>query len=271
MEFKPYDFTVLMSVYDKADPHSLQIAIDSIYSNSLQPIETILVVDGPVNSTLDHVITSLLRRYVISCYRLPCNVGLSSALNFGLDFVRTPWIARADADDFNLPTRFAAQMHYARLGFDLIGSQIQEVDSSGAISGIRRLPCLHNTIIKFAARRNPFNHMTVVYRTALIKKCGGYPSIYLREDYGLWASSINAGALLVNVDQNLVVATAGSGMVNRRRGFHSASAEIKLQLHLVRCRLKSFPMSVVDFFLRFSLLLLPPFALRVIYRMFLRT
>jgi hypothetical protein len=34
-------------------------------------------------------------------------------LNYGLSFVKTEWVARADDDDFNLPNRFEAQLPYA--------------------------------------------------------------------------------------------------------------------------------------------------------------
>jgi len=267
---RSFDFTVLMSVYDRDDVTLFVRAIDSVYQNILQPMETILVVDGEVNSLLNDSIVRSTQKYGINCQRLKYNVGLRCALNYGLQFVRTAWVARADADDFNLPNRFSTQIELARKGFDLIGSFVQEVNTDGTLQKIRRLPCQHVSIVRFASRRNPFNHMSVMFRTELVGKCGGYPALYLREDYGLWALMIYNKAKLVNIDEVLVVATAGSGMINRRRGLSSALAEIRLQKHLNQCSIKNPCSAVVDCFLRGILLLLPTPLLSLLYNFMLR-
>ena len=270
MQENQFDFTVLMSVYRNDDAAFFTRAVDSVYQNDLLPVEMVLVVDGPVDALLENAIIQVVERYRINCYRLPHNSGLAAALNHGLRFVRTPWVARADADDFNLPKRFSAQIKRAQQGFDLVGSYIQEMNASGEPLKMRKVPCEHDAIVAFAARRNPFNHMSVMFRTELAKECGGYPLLHLREDYGLWALMISMGAKLSNIDQVLVLATAGDGMVSRRRGLHSALAEVDLQKHLRQCGLKGTFAATLDILIRGGLLLLPAPLLSVVYNNFLR-
>lgn len=264
------DFTVLMSVYRRDDPVLLTRAIDSVYQNDLLPSEMILVVDGEVGTELNDAIVLASQCHGIHFYRLPCNVGLAAALNYGLQHVRTPWVARADADDINLPWRFSTQVNRACQGFDLIGSNIQEVNKSGELLKMRKVPCEHDAILKFSERRNPFNHMSVMFRVEFARQCGGYPMLYLREDYGLWALMISKGAKLSNIDQVLVLATAGDGMISRRRGLRSAVAEIYLQIFLNKCGLKSVFMAALDVLIRGGVLLLPAPILTIFYSRFLR-
>ena len=41
--------------------------------------------------------------------------------------------------------------------------------------------------------------MTVFYKTKIVKKLGGYPNLYLKEDYGLWCKMIGSGAKVKNM------------------------------------------------------------------------
>ena len=55
--------------------------------------------------------------------------------------------------------------------------------------------------------------MTSFIRTKNTLKVGGYPNIYLREDYGLWAKMINEGSRFHNIDENLVHANGGYKLI----------------------------------------------------------
>jgi glycosyltransferase involved in cell wall biosynthesis len=169
-------------------------------------------------------------------------MGLARALNAGLKHIRTEWVVRADADDYNVPYRFALQaiaLNQSKDSIDLVGGAIQEVDSSGRQLAVRRTVEQHADILRYAAYRNPFNHMTVAYKTDLSLRCGGYPDINLKEDYALWAKMISVGAHTLNLPDILVLDTTGRDMYRRRGGLRYALAEISLQRHLVRTRLKS--------------------------------
>jgi glycosyltransferase involved in cell wall biosynthesis len=268
----PGGFTVLMAVYAKDDVLLFEKAVMSVFKNDLQPDAFVLVVDGPVPDLLSHLIESLKVRCGISVLYLKKNVGLAAALNAGLELVCTEWLVRADADDLNVDNRFKLQADFLKKegDIDIFGGAIQEVDRSGTLLAVRRTVETHEQILSYACKRNPFNHMTVACRTEFVKLCGGYPNIYLKEDYALWASMLAAGARSANMPNILVRATTGRDMYRRRGGFRYAMAEIALQKHLVNIRLKPKYMAILHGLGRSAIFIMPSAIRGLIYEKILR-
>ena len=265
--------TVLMSVYINDKPLLLEKAINSVYENTLLPENFLLVVDGPIRQDLESMVLKLFKKYDFQLLRLVENVGLANALNIGLTKVTTKWVARADADDFNLPNRFALQaeaINNSKVELDIVGGAIQEVDQNGLKLGIRRTVESHCDILRFVKSRNPFNHMTVVFKVDSALRCGGYPNIYLKEDYAFWVSMLSNGAKSLNLSEILVYANAGEAMYQRRGGLKYALAEFELQKHLFLSELKSLPTACIDGVLRSFIFILPAGMRGLIYKYFLR-
>jgi glycosyltransferase involved in cell wall biosynthesis len=255
----PGGFTVLMPVYQGNDAKLFERAVRSVFANTLRPDAFLLVVDGPVSSGLAATIASLETEFKLDVLRLPENQGLAGGPNAGLARVETEWVVRADADDFNLPERFErlARTVTGPAAPDLLGSAILEVERDGQVQALRRTPLTHKDIVRYARYRNPFNHMTVAFRRDLARRCGGYPQIHLKEDYALWASMLREGAVTLNLAEVLVHVTAGRDMYRRRGGLRYAHAEIELQRHLVRCRLKDPFSATLHGLLRGAVFMLP--------------
>lgn len=266
----PNDFSVLLAVYKKDDPRLLGTALDSVFSNSLQPSALVLVADGELTNELLHVIQRYSVDPRLQLLQLPVNVGLAEALNAGLQKIRTTYTVRADADDFNYPERFGQLIAKLQQGFDLVGSSIREVDKSGQFVAVRCCPATEGEIRQFIRQRNPFNHMAVAFRTEVVLAAGGYPSIHLKEDYALWATLVSRNCRVCNLETVLVDATAGTEMFQRRGGAKYALAEIDLQRHLVRCGLKSVFAAMVDGAMRSAIFLAPNAVREFVYLRFLR-
>lgn len=263
-------FTVLMSVYKNDRPGLFGAALKSIFDNSIQPNEVVLVIDGEISAELRSVVDSHLHRAEFVVLPLPHNVGLAKALNAGLAISRHPYVFRADADDINLPDRFAKQLARLQEPLDLIGGAIQEVGLSGQAISVRRLPSSDAAIRRFARKRNPFNHMTVAYRRDAVLACGGYPDVHLKEDYALWAAMLGRGARVANMDDILVRATAGKEMYARRGGLRYVQSEVALQRTLVACGLQSWPGAVLTGLMRSAVFLMPASWRGLIYEKLLR-
>jgi len=264
------NFSVLMAVYHKDDPGLLRMALDSIYTNSLPPAAVVLVQDGPVGNELSNVIQSYKGSKGFSLIVMPSNAGLANALNFGLKHITTPYVFRADADDYNLPHRFERQMVELLSGFDLVGSEIVEVNKAGILLARRDVPSTNSEIRRVISKRNPFNHMTVAYRKSKILELGGYPNIYLKEDYALWALMLASGSNMKNISDVLVHATAGLDMHKRRGGFKYVRSEIDMQNFLMKCGLQSFGAAIAIGVARSFVFLLPATLRGFIYKNFLR-
>jgi glycosyltransferase involved in cell wall biosynthesis len=268
----PGGFTVLMAVYGKDDSELFAKAVASVYGNELKPDHMVLVVDGPVPAQLEHQILSTEQQHGTEVVRLDTTRGLAEALNAGLAHINTEWVVRADADDYNLPQRFRqiSELLHTQTDLDLIGSAILETERDGTPVACRVMPVHHEEILKFLTRRNPFNHMTVAYRRSLVERCGGYPNVYLREDYALWVIMIMSGARCANLSEVLVHATAGRDMYRRRSGWRYAKAERDMQALMVRLGLKSRLHGALDGIARSSVFLSPVFLRRLIYERLLR-
>lgn len=268
----PGGFTVLMAVWRGDDPWFFEQAVRSVFENTLSPDEFVLVVDGSVLMPLAATIEKLKSEFGLNVLYLPENVGLARALNEGLKRVRTNWVVRADADDFNLPHRFEhlARAVNCKVPSDLLGSAIREVELDGTKQALRRTPSTHEEIVKYIKYRNPFNHMTVAYRRELALSCGGYPEIHLKEDYALWALMLHRGAVTTNLNEALVYANTGHEMYKRRGGWRYACAEIQLQHYLVDCGVKGPFLALLHGVARGLVFLMPATWRGWIYKCFLR-
>jgi hypothetical protein len=268
----PGGATVLMAVYGRDDPVLFGAAMNSVIESEAAYDDFVLVVDGALPSALESVISSCACNLKFRTVRLECNVGLARALNAGLRVVETAWVLRADADDLNDMSRFSVQASVASRpdAPDVFGTWIVEVSPEGREIGVRETPVGHARIVEFARIRNPMNHMTVAYRTELVRQCNGYPTLHLREDYGLWIRCISAGARFDNIPQCLVRATAGAGMYLRRGGWRYARGELDLQASLVDAGLKTRRRAVVDGLLRASVFLAPAWLRMQVYQRRLR-
>ena len=267
------EFTLLMCTYKNDDPILLEKAIESIYRNSIKPNFFILTIDGPIPNKNEQVINKLVKKFPIEINNLNKNIGLANALNSAIKLVKTQWIARADSDDLNASNRFEKQILYAEKGFDVIGSNIYEIDiyETVQLGKLKKIMPKNNKQIRnFSRFRNPMNHMTTFYKTEDIKLVGGYPNIYLREDYGLWAKLISHNKNFINIDDFLVCVNGGNDFYLRRGGIKNAIAEIKLQLYLFKYKIQPLYSALLLGFVRAFLLLLPKGILKIFYINILR-
>lgn len=259
-------FTVLMCTYYKDDAHLLKKAIESVFKNTIKPDFFILTIDGPIPIFNEKIIIDISKRYPIKLNFLKKNMGLAIALNNALDLVKTEWIARADSDDINSKIRFEKQLKIAKNNVDIIGGNILEIDNKGEFPKLtKKIPITHQEIKRYIKLRNPINHMTAFYKTDLIKSVGGYPNLYLREDYALWAKLIHKKAIFQNIDEVLVYVNGGKSLYKRRSGFKNALSEINLQILLCKYKIKPFYIAFLHFFLRTTFLLLPQFIINKLY------
>lgn len=275
-EQKPFleSFSVLMSVYQKDDPALLRRALDSLVCQSVLSQKILIVSDGPLTQELELVLKNFVMRHseLVKILRLKQNCGLATALNFGLKHIETEWVARADADDINHVDRFreTANVLAQNPEVSLVGSAINECNVNGEVLQVKSQPCDHLNIISYCRKRNPFNHMTVVYRVRAALAVGGYPNINLREDYGLWIKLLSSGVKSMNIQKTLVNATADNDFYVRRGGIRYALGEITLQKLLVAHKMKSAWQAFFHGVMRAAIFVGPVAIRRAIYRSILR-
>ncbi len=268
-------FTVLMSVYYKEKPEYLQLALESVINQTVIPNEIVLVQDGKLTNELQAVITEYLQNYptIFKTYALQQNQGLGKALNFGMQKCSNELIARMDTDDIAEPNRFELQIKEFEEDKELMlcGGQIAEfADNQTEITGYRNVPLKHNEILNFAKKRNPFNHMTVMFKKHAVQSVGGYIDMPYFEDYWLWARMLRAGCKAKNIDQVLIRVRAGQDMIARRGGLSYTKCIIKFEKAMNRIEIINFTEMIGYITLR-SIVSIMPESLRLwIYRWKLR-
>lgn len=214
-------YSVLMSVYHKADPTFFDTALASMLGQTVPTNDFVLVCDGPLTPALDQVIETYREQYpeVLNVVRLEQNVGIGEAANIGLRYCKNDLVAKMDADDIAVPDRCERQLERFAQCPDLtvLGGYIAEFDQSPEHpTTLREVPLTNQEIRAFARRRQPFNNQTVMYRREAALAVGGYRKLRRCEDFDLYIRLLCAEYYCENLDQVLVQVRVDQGALGRR-------------------------------------------------------
>jgi len=196
------EISVIMPVYNASQ--YLKEAVDSILSQTYSDFELIVVDDGSTDSTLG--ILSGIDDRRLKIVGQP-HAGITSALNMGIRCARGRYIARMDADDISLPTRFEKQVAYLQNHPEvgMIGSEYLEIDSGGRVIGERHLPLCDREIRAAIIKYNPFCHSSVMIRRGVLDMAGLYDERFcVAQDYELWFRVIRH-TQVANIGEPLVM------------------------------------------------------------------
>ena len=264
------EFSVLIAVYKKENPIFFQLAMESIWQNqTLKPTEIVLVKDGGLTPELEKIIDHFANFAPLKIHSLAKNSGLGVALAEGLKICSHELIARMDSDDISAPDRFEKQLKFMseHPEIDISGCFIAEFNTStDHILSYRKLPIEQDEIIHFAKKRNPLNHMTVIFKKNSVLKAGNYKPFFGYEDYYLWVRMIMNGAKMHNIPEALVFARIGNNMHSRRQGFDFFKQEVKLQNELHRINFLNNKEYLSNLTLRPATRLLPIWGLKLVYK-----
>ena len=182
-------FSVLLSLYHKESPLFLRQSLTSIFTQTLLPIEVVLVEDGPLTDELYAVIKEFTSQHP----------------ELKVIFLEHPEIDVVGAwiDEF-------------------------EGEVSNVLS-MRKVPEQHENILRFAKGRCPVNHPVVMFRKSAVLKAGGYKHFPLFEDYYLWVRMLMNGARFYNIQESLLFFRFSPDMFRRRGGWRYAVTEVRLQ------------------------------------------
>ena len=267
-------YSVLMSVYYKEKPEYLRQSIESMLCQTARTDDFVLVCDGPLTPELDAVIDAFDKKNpgLFQIVRLAENGGLGPALNAGLSFCKNDLVARMDSDDIAFPDRCARQLKaFLQTHADIVSGTVIEFDVSPEQETARRvLPAQHDDIVRFARRRNPFNHPCVTFRKAKAEAVGSYQPFSLCEDYFLWVRMLQAGAHGYNIVEPLLYMRAGKGMYRRRAGFSYLKTMLTFRWQLKKMGFSRWSDFIMSSAAQTVSTLIPNSLRRAFYRRFLR-
>lgn len=251
-----------MSVYKGENPDFFRQSVNSVIEQTVKPSEIVIVKDGVLSYELENICNLLKEKYpgYVKFVSLEENMGLGLALQRGVLECNNALIARMDTDDIAKIDRFEKQLKVFSDDNEIVicGGDIEEFSCNPhEIHAIRRVPKTTEEIYKYARRRNPFNHMTVMFKKDAVLKVGNYQPINMLEDYDLWVRLILKKYKMINLSDILVAARTNKSMFSRRGGWKYFIQECHLYKKFYSLKFISLVEMLSTLIIRFIVRLLP--------------
>ena len=221
--------SIIMSAYNEGA--TIHYAIESIQAQTFSCWELIVVDDGSIDET-----RSIIKSYADSDSRIILiengkNLGLPTSLNKAIKLSKSDFIARADADDFNMPLRLEKQYKYIskHANVDILGTGAFLIYKQNNCNN--RLSLLDAKIPDFKVSLiSPyFFHPSVIIRRSFFEKVGLYDeSFFLAQDLDLWIRGAKLGAGYYNLQEPLIKYTIG----DNDRGYGYLATKMKILLKI---------------------------------------
>jgi glycosyltransferase involved in cell wall biosynthesis len=205
-------------------------ALESIQSQTFSDIDIVVVDDGSTDGTRRIVEKLAFTDQRIKVVGIPDNRGIPYALNLGLEFCRSPFIAKMDGDDIALSTRLEKQFQFLKNnpGIALVGCATTAINQFGHPIpglGISRKPLTQEEISRTMLLASPCGHSWLA-RREVYDTLSGYREMAFSEDYDFLLRAVSAGYLLSNLPEALM-------QMRNRPGNMSARLELRKAHHYV--------------------------------------
>lgn len=268
-------FTVGLPVYKSDDPEFFKVAVRSVYNQTVQPSEIIVVVDGPIPDTLKSTLYDLQNEIpILRIEWLEKNMGHCIARQTYVNAAKYDIIAGMDSDDIAAPNRFELELKYLEEhpDVDIVGGQMSEfIGEPSNIVGNRVVPLTNEEIYKYMKKRCALNHVTVMFRKDAIVRVGNYQNWPWQDDYYLWVRMMIGNCKFANIPETLVNVRSGEGQYARRGGWKYFVSERDIQILMYKNKLISLPLMVINIIIRFVVQVAMPnkvrgFVFRTLFR-----
>ncbi len=169
--------SVLMPAYN-AELYIAQ-SVQSVLAQTFEDFELLVVNDGSTDRTLE--ILSGIADPRLRILDNAKNLGIVGSLNRAMSEAAGPYIARIDADDFCLPTRFAKQKQFLdeHPRTLIVGAEMLVLER-GEIKRSRQPGDPDPRVLQWMLHiSNPVGHVSMMFRAETVRQLG----TYLREEF----------------------------------------------------------------------------------------
>lgn len=201
----------------------VQIAIESILSQTFKDFELIIIDDGSTDGTRKKL-QEYKHHKKIRLLRNTSNKGISETLNKGIKEAKANIIARMDSDDVCSVSRLEKEFQYLKKNphKDLVYTDLFYINEKGRKIGKREYE--PKKIASQIHIESPIAHATVMFRKNMLKKTGLYQSQFDgAEDYDLWIRAHLANIQFGHIPEQLY----GYRMQQESTKFRSITKQIQ--------------------------------------------
>lgn len=239
---KEYPISVIMSVY-KEPTEWLKQAIDSIINQTFDNFEFVIISDNP--NGIENI--ALLNEYANKDSRIRLifneeNVGLTKSLNKGLAVAKGYYLARMDADDISMPTRFEKQYQYMESHPQVIvlGTAIKYFGRGAWKKGTDAIRYMDAEIRAQMLLDNCIAHPTVFIRKSVLDEHGlTYDENYRQsQDIRLWEQLMPYGEF-ANLKEKLLKYRLSDQQITKSRASSQSNLAEGVKLRLQQTWLQS--------------------------------
>ncbi len=160
--------SVILPVYNAGK--YLVEALESLRYQTYPHFEVIAIDDASTDDSY-----KILKNYAridsrFKVYRNKTNLRIANTLNFGLTKAKGHLIARMDADDIALPSRFQKQVNFLtnHPGVVIVGGQCLTIDKDSHLTGKKLFPINHIAIHELMFTANPLQHPGIMINRRLL-------------------------------------------------------------------------------------------------------
>ena len=184
----------------------LQLSIDSVKNQTFEGFVCHVLCRKLNEEELKHIkrIISDDERFILHQLNLD---GIAFSLNYGLNLVKTKYVARMDGDDICHPTRFEKQLNFLEenSNYVMVGCRVKLIDSSGEMINKNFKFFEGDKEIRKALKyRMPLCHPAMIFRTDTLFVHRGYMYGSTAEDHELYLRiARNPNHLFKNLPEHL--------------------------------------------------------------------
>lgn len=190
--------SVIMGIY-KEPIEWMSIAVNSILEQTFKDFEFIIVNDCPDRKENTQFLAEYSKKDTrIVVVNNDVNIGLTKSLNKALDIVHGEYIARMDADDICLPSRFEKQVAYLdrHPNIATVGSWTSRIDENGSETEIVKFETNPRWIKAQLLQNSQLCHPSAMFRRKIKDYIVRYDeSLRYAQDYALWVSIMSYGEI----------------------------------------------------------------------------
>jgi glycosyltransferase involved in cell wall biosynthesis len=147
-------------------------AIESILSQTYKNFEFIIIDDCSTDNTYNILKSYARKDSRIRLYKNKINLGVSTTSNIAISLARCKYLARIDADDISLPTRFEKQLKFLKENKTTIavGGQCIVIDSDNKIIGYKKFPTNSDKLADMLFWAIPLQQPSMMINRSLLPK-----------------------------------------------------------------------------------------------------